>query len=141
MLRFSNLDELVATLGGTTRWRRVTEAVRRADRVLPEVTYSIGDSVTYRVTTAPDCPALTGHRRYLELRCVLDGTTVIEVAPESDLQPTDAYSDLTDRRHFAGSGEHCRLEAGEIAVVEVGEAVRDVAVEGRVLVVRVTVEG
>jgi evolved beta-galactosidase subunit beta len=141
MLRFTNLDELVAALGEVTKWRRVAEAVRRADRVPPEVTCSIGDSLTYRVTTRPDCTELTGHRRYLEARCVLDGAAVIEVAPEADLQPTDTYSDLADRRHFAGSGERYRLDAGEIAVVEVGEAVRDVAVDGHLMVLRITVEG
>lgn len=140
MLFFANVDELVATMGGATKWRRVAEAVQRADHVLPEVTCSIGDSVTYRVTTRPDSASFTGHRRYLEARCVLDGSTVIEVASEADLQPTDAYSDLSDRRHFAGSGVKYRRSAGEIAVAEMGEAVRDVAVDGRVVVLRVTVE-
>lgn len=141
MQRFANLDEFLAACGDARKWRRVAEAVQRADRILPEVTCSIGDSLTYRVTTRPDCTELTGHRRYLEVRCVLDGAAVIEVAPEADLRPTDTYSDLADRRHFAGSGERYRLDAGEIAVVDVGEAVRDVAVDGRVMVLRITVEG
>jgi evolved beta-galactosidase subunit beta len=141
MLRFANVDQILATLGETTKWRRAVEAIRRADRVLPDVTYSIGDSLTYRVTTDPDCAVLTGHRRYLEARYVVEGGAVIEVAPVSEVQAIDDYSDLTDRQPFTGAGGRHELAAGEIAVVETGEAVRDVAVEGRVLVLRVTVEG
>lgn len=140
MLRFPNVDELLVALGDARKWQRVAEAARRADRVLPEVMYSIGDSLIYRVTTAPDCPVFTGHRRYLQVRYVIDGATVIEVAPVADLRASDDYSDLTDRQHFLGVGERFELVAGDIAVVEEHEAVRDVAVEGRVVVLRVTVE-
>lgn len=140
MLRFANLGELGRALGESRKWRRAAEAVRRADRVLPEVTLSIGDSLTYRVTTRPDCAELTGHRRYLEVRAVLDGTAVVEVAPVAELQATGAYSDLTDRRHFTGTGERHELTAGQILVVERDEAVRDIEVTGRIVVLRVTVE-
>lgn len=141
MLRFANVAELLTTLGEATKWRRMAEAIRRGEQVLPEVTYSIGDSLTYRVTTQPDCTELAGHRRYLEARCVLEGVAVIEVAPVTDLRAIDDYSDLTDRQHFTGAGGRYELAAGELAVVEAGEAVRDESVEGRVIVLRVTVEG
>ncbi len=141
MRRFVNVDEFVATLGETTKWRRAVEAIRRADRVLPDVTYSIGDSLTYRVTTDPDCAVLTGQRRYLEVRYVVEGGAVIEVAPIAELKPSNDYSDLTDRQHFAGSGERYELARGELAVVDAGEAIRDQAMDGRVMVLRVTVEG
>ena len=141
MLRFADVDEMLASLDQATKWRRVAEAVRRADQVLPDVTYSIGDSLTYRVTSQPDSVTLTGHRRYLEVRCVLDGTVVIETAPASGARPVDSYDDLTDRQHFEGSGERHRLVGDEIAVIDVGEAIRDVSVEGRMMVLRVTVEG
>lgn len=140
MQRFANLDEFAAALGAATKWRRALEAVRRTGRVLPEVTRSIGDSLTYRVTDHPDCLTLTGHRRYLEVRYVVDGTTVVEVAPEATLEPSDDYSDLTDRQHFTGSGERHHLSEGEVAVIEAGEAIQDVAVDGRVMVLRVSVE-
>lgn len=141
MQRFANLEEFLVALGDARKWQRVAEAVRRIDLVLPEVTSSIGDSLTYRVTIAPDCPLLTGHRRYLDVRYVLDGTAVIEVASVAGLSPSDEYSDLTDRRHFTGSGERLDLVTGELVVVGEHEAVRDVAVEGRVVVLRVSVEG
>ncbi|MCA0293876.1 MAG: YhcH/YjgK/YiaL family protein [Actinobacteria bacterium] len=140
MLIFDTLEELVAALG-TTTWRRAAQAVQRADEVLPEVTLSIGDSLTYRVTGRPDCPTLTGRRRYLDVRAVLDGESVIEVAATTDLTAEGDYSDLTDREHFSGAGDSHTLTAGQIAVVEAHEAVRDVSVEGRVVVLRVTVEG
>lgn len=140
MLRFANLDEFKIALGGALMWRRAADAILRADLVQPEVTHSIGDSLTYRVTSRSDRAELTGHRRYLEVRAVLDSTVVIEIAPVRKLEATDAYSDLTDRQHFAGTGERHELAAGEIVVVEPDEAVRDVEVTGRMLVLRVTVE-
>jgi evolved beta-galactosidase subunit beta len=140
MQRFSDLDQMLVSLGEATKWRRVAEAVQRADRVLPDVTYSIGDSLTYRVTSQPDCVALTGHRRYLEARYVLDGALVIEVAPAPGVQPADGYDDLTDRQHFDGTGERHRLVTGGIAIVNVDEAIRDVEVDGVIMVFRVTVE-
>lgn len=141
MRRFASLDEFLAACDEARKWWRVAEAVRRSEQVLPEVAYSIGDSLTYRVTTQPDCTVLTGHRRYLEVRCVVEGVAVIEVAPVTDLRAIDDYSDLTDRQHFTGAGGRYELAAGELAVVEAGEAVRDESVEGRVIVLRVTVEG
>lgn len=140
MRRFASLDEFLAACDEARKWRRVAEAIRRSEKVLPEVTYSIGDSLTYRVTTQPDCTELTGHRRYLEARCVLEGVAVIDVAPVADLPAIDDYSDLTDRQHFTGAGGRYELAAGEIAIVEASEAVRDESVEGRVLVLRVAVE-
>lgn len=139
MLHFDNLDSLRAGLGGV-KGQRAAEAIQRADQALAEVTLSIGDSLTYRVTARPDCSELTGRHRYLDARAVLDGTATIEVAPAGQLQPTDAYSDLADRQHFAGAGVRHELGAGEIVVVEPGEAIRDVEVTGRVIVLRVTME-
>lgn len=141
MQRFASLDDLSSALGEATKWRRVADAVQGADRSMPEVTFSLGDSLTYRRTSGLECPEFTRHRRYLELRYVLAGTAAVEIAPVVALLPVDDYSDLTDRQHFAGSGERYDLTEGEFVVVGVAEAIRDVAVEGQVMVLRVTVEG
>ncbi len=140
MLRFDDVEQFLVALGPATRWRRVAEALRRADRVPPDVTLSIGDSLTYRVTASPDREALTGSRRYLAVRHVVGGSAVVEVAPVDGLEPAGPYSDLTDRQPFSGAATPVELRAGEVLVVEAGEAVRDVSVRGRVVVLRVTVE-
>ncbi|MCB0910043.1 MAG: hypothetical protein KDB60_00320 [Propionibacteriaceae bacterium] len=140
MLRFASVDEFVDVLGAATKWRRAAEAMRRADRTLPEVTRSIGDSLTYRLTSAPDLPVLTGHRRYLELRHVMEGRAIVEVAPNEVLEPAGPYDDLSDSQTFIGGGVLHELRAGDTVVVGVDEAIRDLAVEGHVIVLRVTVE-
>lgn len=141
MLRFAGVDEFLDTLGVATKWRRAAEAMRRAERALPEVTLSVGDSLTYRVTGSPDREALTASRRYRDVRYVLEGSALLEVTSTDGLAPAGPYSDLTDRESFAGEGTPVELGAGEVLVVEAGEAVRDTTVRGRVVVLRVTVEG
>lgn len=138
---FRTLEELTAALGGAKKWSRTLEAIANATSVLPDVTYSIGDSLTYRLTATPDARTLTGHRRYLAVRHVLQGEALVEVAATSSLHPVDEYDDLTDRQHFSGSGEQVRLEEGSVLVCEIDEALRDVTVDGVVMTLRVTVEG
>lgn len=141
MLRYDSVDLFAAAHGGTKKWDRTLEAVANAPRVPTGVTHSIGDSLTYRVTTEPDRTELTGHRRYLAVRHVLEGTATVEVAPVASLTPSGAYSDLTDRRTYTGSGREVVLTAGSVLVTEIDEAIRDLDVSGRLLVLRVTVEG
>ncbi|MGC3995520.1 MAG: hypothetical protein QM779_15615 [Propionicimonas sp.] len=140
MLKLSGVEAVADAFGGGVKGRRVVEAIQRSDLVLPEVTFSLGDSLTYRSTTRPDCPVLTGHRRYLEVRAVVDGRAVFEVAPLEDLSSSDDYDDLSDRQHFTGRGAQWELGADEVLVVAAEEAIRDVLVEGRMVVLRVTVE-
>lgn len=141
MLIFRTLEDFAAALGGTKKWSRTLEAIANAPSVLPDVTYSIGDSLTYRVATTPDSATWTGHRRYLAVRHVLGGDAVVEVAPTASLTPVDEYDDLTDRRHFAGTGESIRLQAGSTLICEIDEALRDERFDGTVMALRVTVEG
>lgn len=141
MLTFSNLTEFRRVLGGTKKWDRTLEAIANAGSVSKDVTYSIGDSLTYRVTSTPDAEALTGHRRYLAVRHVLDGAATVAVAPTTALTETDEYDDLSDRQHFEGPAEEHLLSSGAVLVAEIDEALRDVAFDGDVVVLRVTVEG
>ncbi|WP_127125088.1 YhcH/YjgK/YiaL family protein [Georgenia sp. SYP-B2076] len=141
MLTYDSLAQFRAAHGGTKKWDRTLEAIANADAVATDVTYSVGDSLTYRVVTGPDAAALTGHRRYLAVRHVLDGEARVAVAPVAELTATDAYSDLTDRQHFTGPAEEVTLPAGAVLVAEIDEALRDVRVDGRVVTLRVSVEG
>lgn len=141
MLTFTDLDEFRRVLGGTKKWDRTLEAIANAPRVLRDVTYSIGDSLTYRVTSTPPAIELTGHRRYLSVRHVLRGSATVAVARQDALTATDAYDDLSDRQHFTGDAEEVALAEGAVVVAEIDEAMRDVAVDGEVVTLRVTVEG
>lgn len=141
MRHYDSLDLFAAAHGGTAKWDRTLEAVANAPRVRPGITHSIGDSLTYRVTTEPDRTVLTGQRRYLAVRHVIEGTATVEVAPVASLTPTGAYSDLTDRREYAGVGRQVTLSAGSVLVTEIDEAIRDLDVSGHLLVLRVSVEG
>lgn len=140
MLRYDSLGALLDDLGTAPKWQAVAEAVRSTGRVLPEVTCSVGALVTFRVTTRPDRPELTAHRRYLDVRTVTEGQLRVEVAPTDQLTPTAPYDDLTDRQPFAGVGSVEELAAGEFLVVGADEAVRDVEVSGQILILRVSVE-
>ena len=115
-------------------------AIGAAPALTPDVVWSIGDAVTYRVLRRPDQPDLTGHRRYLDLRAVVEGRLVVEVAPVAELAPTGPYDDLSDRQPFTGAGEVQVVLPGEVLVVEAHEAVRDVEVDGLVMLLRVSVE-
>jgi evolved beta-galactosidase subunit beta len=141
VLTFESPEDFTTALGGTKKWSRMLEAIANAPSLLPDVTYSIGDSLTYRLTSAPEATQLTGHRRYLTVRHVLSGEATLEVAPVSSLESIDEYDDLSDRQHFSGAGERVGLTAGSVLVCEIDEALRDVSFNGAVMALRVTVEG
>ncbi|MFV0407803.1 MAG: hypothetical protein ACK5LN_13450 [Propioniciclava sp.] len=140
MLWFPTVEALRAELGSAPKWMAVATAIASAQQVQAEVTYSVGAAVTYRVTDQPDRPELTGHQRYLDVRVVLAGSLELEVARCIDLIAAAPYDDLTDRQPFTGVGERRTLQAGEVLIVEAGEALRDHWVDGRMVVIRVTVE-
>ena len=141
MLTFRSPEDFSTALGGTKKWSRTLEAIANAHSLHPDVTYSIGDSLTYRLASTPDATQLTGHRRYLTVRHVLSGEATLEVAPVSSLDPVDAYDDLSDRQHFSGAGQQVVLAVGSVLVCEIDEALRDVSFDGVVMALRVTVEG
>lgn len=139
---FSSVDDLARVLGGHVKWRRTEEALRRARSAPTDVASSLGDSLTYWVQEVRAEDRFTAHRRYLTVLHPLDGGLDVEVADVADLTPLDAYSDLADRQHLAGSGEAVTLRAGSVGVVGTDGAYRFLA-DGpaRLVVVRVTVEG
>lgn len=140
MLRYSSPEALLADLGHLPAWRAVVRAVQQAAWVRPDVTYSTGDAVTYRVLTHPDRPEPTGHRRYREVRAVVRGHLVVEVAPGGALEASGPYDDLTDRQPFSGSGDVHVLGTGEVLVLDLDDVLRDVEVDGVVVLARVSVE-
>lgn len=137
---FSSIEDLARVLGGAVKWRRTEEALRKAPSLPRGTASSLGDSLTFWVHEALPEEVFTAHRRYLSVLQPLDGPQEVEVAAVFELEPVDAYSDLSDRQHLRGSGQVHVLQPGSVAVVDVSEACR-LGSTGRVAVVRVTVEG
>ena len=123
---FTNRAELDRLQGGATKWARAGQALDAAPHLLEDVTYSVGDSLTYRWATTDRLasPHLVGHRRYLLVVAALDGDVHVEVAATSQLTPLGPYDDLSDRQIFDGTGDLTVVPAGGILVVDIDEAAR-----------------
>ena len=122
---FTDLAQFERFTAGRPKWVRAVQAIRAAPAHREDVMHSIGDSLTYlRTRRRHDTDHFTGHRRYLEVIAAGGVPMRIEVAPKQELTRQAAYSDLTDREHFTGTGEEHVLQPGQIAVIEIDEAVR-----------------
>ena len=142
---YRDTTELHLAHQGVKKWNRAFQAIAKFDLIPENQAHSIVDSLTYLITTtdrhSPDSD-FVGHRRYFEAICALDGEVAIEVAPKTDLTQTVAYSDLTDREHFTGSGQHLSLAKGEILVTDIDEALRlSKDATARIAIMRITIEG
>lgn len=122
---FTDLAQFERITADRTKWARTAQAIRAATAHAEGVMHSIGDSLTYlRTCRRHDVEHFTGHRRYLEVIAVGDAPVRIEVAAKQDLVRHSEYNDLTDREHFDGTGQEHILQPGQIAVIEIDEAVR-----------------
>lgn len=122
---FTDLAEFVRLTAGRPKWGRAAQAILAAPTRPTGVMHSIGDSLTYlRTRRRHDTDHFTGHRRYLEVIAAGGSPVPLEIAPKAELERCTAYSDLTDREHFAGGGRPLTLRPGQIAVIGIDEAVR-----------------
>lgn len=141
---FDNRDSFRSLLGGEKKWARTLEALDAAPSLADGVTYSIGDSLTYRIGRPADLAAgeLTGRRRYLMVVASLGGEVAVEVAAKSGLVAAGPYCDLTDRQPFAGTAEPVMVPDGGLVIVDIDEAARILpAPDARAVLLHVTVEG
>lgn len=140
---FTDLALFERITADRTRWVRTAQAIRTAPARREDIMHSIGDSLTYlRTRRRHDTEHFTGHRRYLEVIAVGDAPVRIEVAAKRDLARQSDYSDLTDREHFTGTGQEHVLQPGQIAVIEIDDAVRYPSVSAEPFtVLHVSVEG
>lgn len=140
---YPNHDLFEQVLGATTKWARTLQALR-TENLLSGVTYSIGDSLTYRHVRTGDLGQqdLTGRRRYQLVVAPTGGDVTIDVAPQATLEPAGPYSDLSDRQTFTGQAESMLVPCGAIAVLAQDEAARiqDLP-DVEAIVLHVTVEG
>lgn len=122
---FTDLDQFERVIAGRPKWVRTVQAIHSAPDRREGVMYSIGDSLTYlRTRRRHDTDLFTGHRRYLEVIAAGESTVQLEISAKRDLTRRVDYSDLTDREHFAGTGQELILQPGQIVVVEAHEALR-----------------
>lgn len=142
---YRDTTELHLAHQGVKKWNRAFQAIEKFDLIPMNQSHSIVDSLTYLITTperhSPDTE-FVGHRRYFEAIFALDGDITVEIAPKSELDQTVAYSDLTDREHFTGSGQQVTVRKGEVLVADIDEALRLTKdATPRIAIMRITVEG
>lgn len=138
----NNLDEFTRRYQGGRKWQRCVEAIQNIDNIRPGVAHSIGDSLSYRLTTDTTTDALfLGHRRYFDVHYYLQGAQKIEFAPKALLQVVECYRDETDREFFKGCGNTVEVHEGQMVICDIDEACRFIS-GGAVkkVVLRVTVE-
>ncbi|MGD7732894.1 hypothetical protein ACQCX5_08020 [Propionibacteriaceae bacterium G57] len=139
-------DHDAPELGNYRKWQRVGLALELRGRLQPGVAYSLGDSGTFRLTSAAGLVRgeLVGHRRYLPVLACLRGHLDVEVGRTDDLVALGDYDDTTDRQYFTGSGRIVRVLAGGLLAISTDEAYRVVGPaedDVEVMVLHVTVEG
>lgn len=138
----NNLEEFTRRYHGGRKWQRCVEAIQNIDSIRPGVAHSIGDSLSYRLTTDTTTDALfLGHRRYFDVHYYLQGAQKIEYAPKAQLQVVEFYRDETDREFFKGCGTTVQVHEGQMVICDIDEACRFIS-DGAVkkVVLRVTVE-
>ncbi|MRS14415.1 beta-galactosidase subunit beta [Enterobacteriaceae bacterium RIT691] len=138
----NSLEQFTQAYRGGRKWQRCVEAINNIDNIQPGVAYSIGDSLSYRVTTDTSADALfVGHRRYFDVHYYLQGSQKIEFARKETLQEVECYRDETDREFLKGCGDTVQVHEGQMVVCDIDEACRFIS-EGPVkkVVLRVTVE-
>ena len=143
MQLYSNLDEFERQLGNVKKWGRTLEAIQASTSVQPNVTFSVGDSLTWRKHEGFETEEyFTASRRYLRVFFCEAGELSVEYAPIETLEPIEGYSDLSDRQKMTGAGAIVSLEEGNLVIFEAEEPCR---VRGsndfRGITLRVTVEG
>ncbi|WP_435953298.1 beta-galactosidase subunit beta [Dryocola sp. BD626] len=125
------------------KWQRCMEAINNLGNIRPDVFYSIGDSLVYRLVDGDEKPnaLFEGNRRYFDVHYYLAGQQTVEYADKRALTPEYPYEDETDREYFSGSGETCPLAAGNVVIFENHEAYRFTESTGlRKVILKVTVE-
>lgn len=143
MQLYSNLDEFQRYLGNVKKWGRALEAIQASAALQPDVTFSVGDSLTWRKHEGFETEEhFIASRRYLRAFYCSDGELSVEYSTRARLKPIGDYSDLSDRQLMSGKGEIVSLEQGGLVIFDVEEPCRVYRSNSfRGITLRVTVEG
>lgn len=139
MLKLNSFDEFKSIFRTGKKWIRCVEAINNIPNIQENVYYSIGDSLAYMITESKVEDKFCGHRRYMDIFYYLEGEEEIEIAPKSELELVEKYSDETDREFFNGLGMKQKMKKGEMIIIEINEAVK-CSGGAKKLIIRVTVE-
>jgi evolved beta-galactosidase subunit beta len=143
MIILNTLEEFQSVYRAGKKWQRCMEAINNLKNIKPDVFYSIGDSLVYRLAEgcANNTELFEGNRRYFDVHYYLAGHETVEYADKTDLVQQVPYKDESDREYFRGQGVKQKLVAGNVAIFENHEAYRFSAGDGvRKIILKVTVE-
>ncbi|NIF48388.1 beta-galactosidase subunit beta [Enterobacter sp. Ap-1006] len=137
-----NLEQFKQIYHSGRKWQRCVEAINNVDNIRPGVAHSIGDSLSYRVSTDSCTDALfVGSRRYFDVHYYLQGRQKIEFAPKGQLKTVACYRDETDREYLKGIGDIVTVTEGQMVICDPEEAYRFISDEWvKKVVLRVTIE-
>lgn len=143
MIVLNTLEEFQRIYHAGKKWQRCMEAINNLDNIQPNVCYSIGDSLVYRLTqgAVEENNLFEGHRRYFDVHYYLSGQETLEYANKNALTTEIAYRDESDREYFSGAADTCTLATGNVAIFENHEAYRVKESAGvKKVILKVTVE-
>ncbi|HCU16378.1 evolved beta-D-galactosidase, beta subunit [Hafnia paralvei ATCC 29927] len=143
MIIVNTLEEFQSVYRAGKKWQRCMEAINNLKSIKPDVFYSIGDSLVYRLTECSGAGdgLFEGNRRYFDVHYYLAGQEMVEYAAKAELTPEVPYKDECDREYFSGQGAKQKLVAGNVAIFENHEAYRFSAGDSmRKVILKVTVE-
>ena len=143
MIILASLDQFKSLYRDGRKWNRCVEAIENISNIQPNVFYSIGDSLAYRLQhgSSKHTEQFVGHRRYFDVHYYLSGSETIECTDKDQLTLTHPYSDETDREYFTGHAQAQRIEAGQMVICENHQAHRFSAGDNlQKVVLRVTIE-
>lgn len=143
MIILNTLDEFQRIYREGKKWQRCMEAINNLKNIYPNVFYSIGDSLVYRIAdeSMDSIELFEGNRRYFDVHYYLAGQETVEIANKSTLTPEIAYRDESDREFYRGQGKAYGLQAGNVIIFENHQARRFGQAKGvRKVILQVTVE-
>ncbi|WP_314140193.1 beta-galactosidase subunit beta [Buttiauxella noackiae] len=143
MIILNTLEDFKQIYHAGKKWQRCIEAINNLENIKPDIFYSIGDSLVYRLAEGPinNMDLFEGNRRYFDVHYYLAGQETVEVAAKNELTPEMAYSDETDREYFCGQGVKHQLKAGNVIICENHEAYRFSQGKGvKKVILKVTIE-
>ena len=121
MILFTDLTDFQRFFRQGKKWQRCIEAINNLPSIHPDVTYSVGDSLIYRLQTKTQPqPDFLGKRRYFQVHYWMEGE---------------------DRETLCGKGETLLCKPGNVLVCENHEAYRfTCSGDVRKVVLTVTIE-
>lgn len=122
-------------------FNRTKTAHNNKELVKDNVAYNEVDSVVYiKNKENIDTNFVAGRKYSYAIEC-LTGTIELEYELESNLNLHSPYDDLSDKVEYIGAGHEIKLNAGEIVIFELNEAVKYNLVDGQFIEYKIAKDG